>query len=165
MVSKLEILHAQVISKITEFQIAFDSMECDPSLADTAEFCAHYGFSTEQTCNAIIAAGKTDPITFACCVILATCKLDVNKAVCKQLQIKKCSFASADQTKELTGMEIGGVTPVGVSGIPILIDSRVMNNERIVLGGGNRSSKLLLDPQELLKLPDLQVVENLAIPR
>lgn len=165
MVDKLDILHPQVIATIKELNLSFDSIECDPNLADTAEFCANYGFGSEQTCNAIIAAGKSAPTKYACCVILATCKLDVNKAVCKQLEIKKCSFASADQTKELTGMEIGGVTPVGVSGIPILIDARVMENEQVVLGGGNRSSKLLINPQELLKLPNLHVVQDLAIPR
>jgi prolyl-tRNA editing enzyme YbaK/EbsC (Cys-tRNA(Pro) deacylase) len=79
--------------------------------------------------------------------------------------VKKASFASAEQTLELTGMQIGGVTPFGLPDIPIYIDSAVMNNEEVVLGGGNRSTKVLLNPKELQKLPGAQVVEGLASPR
>ncbi|MBX9724899.1 MAG: hypothetical protein K2X81_26070, partial [Candidatus Obscuribacterales bacterium] len=81
------------------------------------------------------------------------------------LNIKKCSFASAEQTKQMTEMEIGGVTPVGVSNMPIFVDARVMENDKVVLGGGNRSSKLLIDPGELKKLEGLEVVQDLAILR
>ena len=165
MTEKIELLHPLVAARIEELGLRAEVMECDPSLADTAVFCEHYKIAPEQTCNAIVAAGKTEPVKYACCLILATCKLDVNKMVCKLLEIKKCSFASAEQTRQMTEMEIGGVTPVGVSKMPIYVDARVMENEKVVLGGGNRTSKLLLDPAELKKIPGLEVVQDLAILR
>lgn len=165
MIENINLLHPRVASSLSEHSLDAEVMSCDPALADTAEFCKSYNIPAEETCNAIIAASKTDPIKYACCIILATCKLDVNKVVCRLLEVKKCSFASADQTKALTDMEIGGVTPIGVSGIPIFIDARVMNNKRVVLGGGNRTSKLLVNPEELRKIPGLEVVDELAILR
>ena len=79
---------------------------------------------------------------FACCIVLATCKLDVNKKVSALLETKKVSFASAEQTLELTGMQIGGVTPFGLPDIPIFIDSMVMEQKEVIMGGGNRSTKV-----------------------
>jgi prolyl-tRNA editing enzyme YbaK/EbsC (Cys-tRNA(Pro) deacylase) len=78
------------------------------------------------------------------------------------LGVKRLSFADAEATKKLTGMMIGGVTAVGVHGLPIYIDSALMEQERVIMGGGNRSSKLLLNPRELLKLDNTQVIEGLA---
>ena len=160
-----ELLHPLVAEAVERFNLQARVMACDPALADTAAFCEFYKFRPEQTCNAILAAGKTEPIKFACCLILSSCKLDVNKVVCRLLEIKKCSFASAEQTIQMTQMEIGGVTPVGVSAMPIFVDERVMDNDLVVLGGGNRSSKLLLNPAELKKIAGLEVVNSLAIPR
>lgn len=158
-------LHPAVAKALQLHGLSYEVMECDPNFADTAAFCDHYKISAEQTCNAIIGASKTEPIKYACCVILSTCKLDVNKKVCQLLSVKRCSFASSELTLELTSMEIGGVTPVGLPPMPIYIDSAVMKNERVVLGGGNRSTKLLLNPAELMKLPDVSVVELLGFPR
>jgi len=139
--------------------------QCDPALADTAAFCEHYGFALSQSANAIITASKTDPVKYACCLVLANSKLDVNKKVCQLLGVKKASFAGAEQTLELTGMQIGGVTPFGMPDIPIYIDTAVMNNEEVVVGGGNRSTKVLLNPKELQKLPGAQIIEGLASAR
>jgi prolyl-tRNA editing enzyme YbaK/EbsC (Cys-tRNA(Pro) deacylase) len=87
----------------------------------------------------------------------------VNKKVCELLGVKRASFADAETTRALTGMEIGGVVAIGTdTGIPVYIDSQVLEQEKVVMGGGNRTSKLVLNPQELLKLPHAQVVENLA---
>ena len=79
--------------------------------------------------------------------------------------IKRASFADGETTNKITGMIIGGVTAIGISDLPIYIDSRVMEQAEVVMGGGNRSSKVLLNPQELLKLPNVEVVENLAQPK
>lgn len=158
-------LHPAVQAALEKHGLAFKVMECDPQMADTAAFCEHYKIEPGKTCNAIVGAGKADPTKFACCVILSTCKLDVNKKLCQILGVKRCSFASAEQTMETTGMQIGGVTPVGIQNLPILVDSAVMNCDEVVLGGGNRSTKLLIDPRELLKLPECSVVEGLGIPR
>ena len=79
------------------------------------------------------------------------------------MEVKRLSFADAEVTQSLTGMAIGGVTAIGISEIPIYVDSKVMDQERVVMGGGNRSSKIILDPQQLLNLPGITVVENLAL--
>ena len=77
--------------------------------------------------------------------------------------VRKASFAAADPVRELSGMEIGGVTPFGLpDGLPILVDARVMEPKWIVLGGGNRSSKLRLAPEALRALAAVRVVEGLA---
>jgi prolyl-tRNA editing enzyme YbaK/EbsC (Cys-tRNA(Pro) deacylase) len=166
MTTEAALLHPLVQQALQRHQLSFEAMPCDPNLADTAAFCEHYQFSPEQTCNAILVASKTDPIKYACCVILATCKLDVNKKVCQLLDVKRCSFASGELTKELTGMEIGGVTPLGLpDDMPIFVDQAVFDNQRVVLGGGNRTSKLLLNPNGLLKVPGLHAVPQLGLPR
>jgi prolyl-tRNA editing enzyme YbaK/EbsC (Cys-tRNA(Pro) deacylase) len=158
-------LHPAVAQALQQHALVYKIIECDPAFADTAAFCEHYKIAAEQTCNAILGASKTDPIKYSCCVILSTCKLDVNKKLCHLLGVKRCSFASAELTLALTHMEIGGVTPVGITDMPIFIDSAIMSVQEIVLGGGNRSSKLLIAPSELTKLPNVQVVESLGISR
>jgi prolyl-tRNA editing enzyme YbaK/EbsC (Cys-tRNA(Pro) deacylase) len=141
-------------------------LDCDPSLADTAAFCEHYHFRLDQSANAILVAGKAEPVKYACCIVLATTKLDVNKAVCKQLGVKRASFASGEQTQALTGMEIGGVTPFGIpADIPIYVDAAVLGQPEVVMGGGNRSSKVILDPHELERFPGVTVVAGLAKPK
>jgi prolyl-tRNA editing enzyme YbaK/EbsC (Cys-tRNA(Pro) deacylase) len=98
--------------------------------------------------------------------VLATTALDVNTVVRREMGVRKASFAAADPVRELTGMEIGGVTPFGLpDGLPVLVDARVMEPDWIVLGGGNRSSKLRLAPTALLALPAVRVVVNLAAAR
>lgn len=143
--------------------ISYKVLTCDPQLADTAAFCEAYGFAEEQSANTIIVASKTDPIQYAACVVLANTKLDVNKKVCQLLGVKKASFAPMDQALELSHMEYGGVTVFGLpDGIPIFVDAAVMDCDEIIMGGGNRSSKVLLHPGELQKVPNLTVVELLA---
>lgn len=160
-----EKLDLKVLEFLNANNIIFEIFECDPDFADTYAFCEKYGFDLKQSANTILIAGKGDPAKFAVCVALASTRLDVNHKVCEVLEIKRASFASADQTKELTGMEIGGVTVFGIGDFPILIDEEVLNNKKIVMGGGNRSSKVLLDPKELKKISKVQIVKNLAIPK
>jgi prolyl-tRNA editing enzyme YbaK/EbsC (Cys-tRNA(Pro) deacylase) len=143
--------------------VAYEVLPCDPDLADTAAFCAHYGFAIEQAANTIIVASKkVAPPKFAACVVLGTTRLDVNKKVSELLGVKRLSFADEKATTDLTGMMIGGVTAFGIGGLPIYVDSAVMEQAQVVMGGGNRSSKLLLNPIELNKLPNVLVVEGLA---
>ncbi len=138
---------------------------CDPALADTAAFCAAYGFALGDSANTILVAGKSTPPVYAACVVLATHRLDVNRSVRNRLGTRKASFASPDETRELTGHEIGGVTVFGLpEGLPILVDATVMERERIVLGGGSRSWKVIAPPSILLTLPGVEVVEGLASP-
>ncbi len=143
--------------------VAYELFACDPALADTAAFCEAYGFAPEDSANTIVVIGKTDPPRFAACVTLAPYRLDVNRTVRDRLGTRKASFAAAEQTAELTGMQIGGVTVFGLpDGLPIWVDARVMERERIVLGGGSRSWKVIAPPSILRALPGVEVVEGLA---
>jgi|SRR5439155_4522912 len=143
--------------------VEYELFPCDPALADTAQFCAAYGFALEDSANTIVVVGKANPRVYAACVVLAARRLDVNHAVRDRLGTRKASFASADETRELTGMEIGGVTPFGLpAGLPLLVDAAVMERPRIVLGGGSRSWKVIAPPRILLSVPDAHVVDGLA---
>jgi prolyl-tRNA editing enzyme YbaK/EbsC (Cys-tRNA(Pro) deacylase) len=145
---------------------SYELFACDPALADTAAFCAAYGFAPEDSANTIVVIGKSDPPVYAACVVLATHRLDVNRVVKQRLGTRKASFASPDETRVLTGMEIGGVTAFGLpADLPLWIDAAVMERERIVLGGGSRSWKVIAEPAILRTLPNVEVVADLAAPR
>lgn len=158
-------LHPATLHSLTALDVSHEVLRCDPTLADTAAFCEAYGVDPADSANAILVASKKPPGVVAACIVLATHRLDVNHAVRDRLSVKKISFATADLTVELTGMEIGGVTPFGLPPtMPILVDADVMRRATIVVGGGNRSSKLMLDPASLSRLPTVSVIENLAHP-
>jgi prolyl-tRNA editing enzyme YbaK/EbsC (Cys-tRNA(Pro) deacylase) len=143
--------------------ISYEEMPCDPALADTAAFCEHYRVALDDSANAIVVVGKSEPRRYACCVVLATSRLDVNGVVRRRLEVKRASFASAEETRELTGMMIGGVTPIGLpSNIPVWVDARVMTRERVVIGGGSRSLKLFVSPSVFEALPNTEIVSDLA---
>ncbi len=145
--------------------VTYELFACDPSLADTASFCAAYGFDLSESANTIVVAGKAQPPPYAACIVLATHRLDVNRSIRGRLGTRKASFASPDETRVLTGMEIGGVTPFGLPlDLPIWVDSVVMERDRVILGGGSRSWKVIAPPAILLRLPQVEVVEGLAVP-
>ena len=145
---------------------SYELFPCDPALADTAAFCAAYGFDPADSANTIVVIGKSDPPVYAACVVLATHRLDVNRVVKQRLGTRKASFASPEETRDLTGMEIGGVTAFGLpDGLPLWVDAAVMERGRIVLGGGSRSWKVLAPPSILETLPNVEVVADLAAPR
>jgi len=143
----------------------YELFACDPALADTAAFCAAYGFAPEDSANTILVVGKSNPPVYAACVVLATHRLDVNRVVKEKLGTRKASFAAPDETRALTGHEIGGVTAFGLpAGLPLWVDAAVMKRERIVLGGGSRSWKVIAPTSILLTLANVEVVEGLANP-
>ena len=162
----VSILHDRVREALAANGIsAFEVLPCAPELADTAEFCAHYGISAEEACNAILVALKSTPRRYVACLVRADTKLDVNRKVSELTGVKRLSFASGEETAELTGMMIGGVTIPGLPDeVPIYIDTRVMERPHVIVGGGNRSSKIRLAPAELLKLPHASVAD-VAVPR
>jgi prolyl-tRNA editing enzyme YbaK/EbsC (Cys-tRNA(Pro) deacylase) len=142
----------------------FEVWDCDPELADTARYCEHYGVPLENSANAILVRSKTGETKYALCVLRATDRLNGNHTVRKKLGARKVSFASAEETREITGMEIGGVTPLVLPrGLPIWIDTRVMDCEYVVLGGGNRSCKIKVSPQVLVLQAGAEVVSDLAL--
>jgi prolyl-tRNA editing enzyme YbaK/EbsC (Cys-tRNA(Pro) deacylase) len=150
-------------ARVRDLGEPYELFPCDPSLADTAAFCAAYGFDPEDSANTIVVIGKSDPPRFAACVTLAPFRLDVNRTVRDRLGTRKASFAPAEQTAALTGMQIGGVTVFGLPpDMPIWVDARVMVRDRIVLGGGSRSWKVIAAPSILGHLPNAEIVEGLA---
>ncbi len=157
---------ADILPKIRTFldttPIEFEVMMCEPELADTAAFCEHYGIAPEQSANAILVKSKSETPTYAMCVLLAIHRLDVNRSVRKLLGSRRTSFASADETRALSDMEIGGVAPLALpESIPIWVDSNVMACDKIILGGGNRLSKLLITPHIFDHVPSAQIIEGL----
>ncbi len=144
-------------------RIIYKVMECDPDAADTAAFCQKYKLDPGQAANTIIVMSrKVDPTKYAVCVVLAPHRLDVNKKVCQLMGVKKASFADGETTQKLTGMQIGGVVAFGIKDLPVYVDSAVLEQKEVVMGGGNLSSKTLLDPKELTKLPNIQIIDQLA---
>jgi prolyl-tRNA editing enzyme YbaK/EbsC (Cys-tRNA(Pro) deacylase) len=154
------ILHTKVAETIHKHGLLVEELACDPDFADTTAFNEKYGFKPEQAANTILVASrKVEPTIYAVCVVLASTRLDVNKKATKLLQVKRASFADAETTRKLTGMEIGGVVAIGIDDIPIFVDSAVMSQDKVVMGGGNRSSKIVLSPSELRKLPNVEIVD------
>ena len=152
-----------VISELNHLKVDYEIMPCDPDLADTASFCENYGISPENSANAILVVGKSNPKIFTLCLLLATHKLDVNGAIRKKLGTKKASFASGEETENITGMIVGGVTPFGLtSPLPIWVDKAVMERTSVIVGGGSRDQKIRINPNALLNLTNIEVIENLA---
>jgi prolyl-tRNA editing enzyme YbaK/EbsC (Cys-tRNA(Pro) deacylase) len=143
--------------------LPYEVLPCEEHLADTETFSNHYGFPMENNANTILVASKRGPKRYSACVLLATTSLDVNNAVKRQMGVSKASFANAEETAELTGMRIGGVTAFGLpKGVSVLVDARVMERDWIILGGGNRTSKIKAPPEVLRHAPDMTVVADLA---
>lgn len=159
----ISILAPKVVQTIAEYNLQVEEIACESDFADTATFVKKYGFTLDQSANTILVTSKkVEPPKYAVCVVLASTRLDVNKKVTKLLGVKRASFADAETTKQLTDMEIGGVVAIGILDLPIYIDEAVMKQKKVVIGGGNRTSKIVLSPQELLKLPSVEAVDIVA---
>ena len=157
-------IEARVRAHLRRSGQEYREIACDPDFADTAAFCERYGYPLSMSANTIVVAARREPGVACACVVLATDRLDVNHTVCSLLGVRKASFAPADVTRELTGMLIGGVTPFGLPpGLPLYIDSRVMDQEQVIVGGGSRSLKLQVAPAALAALPAATVVPGLTI--
>jgi len=158
-------IEAQVKTALDATGVEYELLPCDPNFADTAAFCEKYGYTPEQSVNTIVVVGKVDPRVYVACAVTAATRLDVNGAVRRRLGVKKASFASADETRELTGMMISGVTALALpEGLALWVDAAVMDQERVILGGGSRSMKVLVTPHVFDRLPNTEVVDSLANP-
>lgn len=135
--------------------------EIDPTLADTAAFCEAYGSPLETSANCVVVAGRRAEVqTTAACLVLATDRADVNKTIRKHLGVRKISFASMEDAVSATGMEYGGITPVGLpDGWPVLVDTAVTQQPWVVIGSGIRGSKLAIPGALAAKLPGAEVLE------
>ncbi len=145
--------------------VEYQILECDPDLADTRVFVQHYEFAIEDCANTIVVKSKTGERKYAACVVLANCRLDVNRTVRKKLKARRVSFAGAEETEKFTGMSVGGVTPIGLpKTLPLWVDSAVMERENVVLGGGSRSWKIVVSPKIFTLTPNTEIVPGLAYP-
>ncbi|MEW9556302.1 YbaK/EbsC family protein [Nonomuraea sp. NPDC050783] len=132
----------------------------DPELADTAAFCERYGVGLDESANCVIVAARRGGETrYVACVVLATTRADVNGVVRRHLDARKASFAPMAEAVELTGMEYGGITPIGLpDDWPVLVDTRVAEHARVVIGSGVRGSKLALPGSALAGLKRAEVL-------
>ena len=139
-------------------------MPATPPSPTPPPFCAAYGFDPQDSANCIVVASRRPAGQFLVAMVLATTRLDVNGRCCELMGVRRASFAPPEQTAELTGMEIGGVTPFGLPASlqPVRVDAAVLRRERVVVGGGDRSVKLVVDAGVFARAPLFEVVEGLA---
>lgn len=157
------LLPSKVAAALESTGMPFRVVECDPDYADTFPYCEKYGVALEDAANTILVASKRPRGKMAACVLLATTRLDVNHRVKQVMGVSRLSFATAELTREVTGMEIGGVNPFGLEGdLPLLIDAAVMERPEVLLGAGVRNAKIFAHPKILSLLPNASVVEGLA---
>jgi prolyl-tRNA editing enzyme YbaK/EbsC (Cys-tRNA(Pro) deacylase) len=154
---------ASVIAFLDSTGIPYEVVEIDPEFADTAAFCEKYGFPMENSANTIIVASKKKPKTFTASVVRATHRVDVNHVIKPLMDIGKVSFAHPEETTEVTGMMIGGVTALALPPeLPIFVDPGLMTLDYIILGGGSRSIKIKISPTIFDSVPNASVVEGLT---
>jgi prolyl-tRNA editing enzyme YbaK/EbsC (Cys-tRNA(Pro) deacylase) len=158
-VAGLRALSAELVAAVTVAEI-------DPALADTAAFCARYGVLAEESANCVVVAGRRgDVTTLAACVVLATTRADVNGLLRRTLGAKKISFASMDVAVSASGMEYGGITPIGLPpDWPLFIDRAVLDAGDVVVGSGVRRSKIVVAGSTLATLPNATVLDGLGQP-
>lgn len=138
--------------------------EIDPEVADTAAFCERYAVAPAESANCVVVAGRRgDVTTLAACVVLATTRADVNGLVRRLLDVRKISFAAMDVAVSASGMEYGGITPIGLpADWPLFIDAAVVDAGDVVVGSGVRRSKLVLPGAVLASLPQARVTDGLG---
>lgn len=153
----------RVIAHLDAIGEPYEVLPCDPDLADTAAFCAAYGIPPEQSANAILVASRRPVGEAVICLVLATNRLDVNGEIRRRLGVKKASFAPAEETAAVTGMEIGGVTPFGLPDhLRVWIDQRVMDPPWVIVGAGTREAKIKIAPSIFDRLENASIIEGLA---
>lgn len=153
-------IHQTVENIFIQNQSSIEVFECKDEFSDTQEFCNHYGFDIEDSCNAILLKSKKPEIFYAMFCVLGSNKLDVNHKAKLVMGSKKVSFASKDEAEEITNQIYGGISPLGLEkNIKVFIDQNVMTREKVFIGAGNRVSKFFLTPKLLQKLTNATIAE------
>ncbi len=157
-------IEGRVTSFLDNIGARYEVVEIDPDFADTINFCEKYGFPIETSGNTIIVASKRGTKKHSASVVRADKRLDVNHKVCELMGIKRASFAKAEETSELTGMMIGGVTCLALPpDMSIYIDASLLKQPYVILGGGSRSTKIKADPKVLEMIPNAQIINDLTL--
>jgi prolyl-tRNA editing enzyme YbaK/EbsC (Cys-tRNA(Pro) deacylase) len=168
-VDRPDLLAPSVVTALAELsgKLPVDEVgvaEIDPELADTAAFCERYGVAPGESANCVVVSGRRDgQVRFAACVVLATTRADVNGVVRRQMDVRKASFAPVETAVAETGMEYGGITPIGLpAGWPVFVDAAAAAVKLVVVGSGIRRSKLILPGAALASLPGAEIVDGLG---
>ena len=155
-------IHQTISNIFAEHLEDLEACECEDQFSDTQSFCDHYGFKIEDSCNAILLKSKKPNEFFALLCVLGSNRLDVNHKAKKLLNTKKISFASKEEAEGITNQIYGGISPLGLpNDINVFIDKKVMEREKVFIGGGNRVSKFFLKP-EILKNLTNGTIEDLT---
>lgn len=158
-------IEQRVLAALDATGVPYEVVECDPDFADTFPFSEKYGFPVAMSANTIVVASKTEPKQYVACIVLATTRVDANNTAKKWMGVLKVSFAGPEETSELTGMMIGGVTPLALpEDLPILVDPAVLAKDEVIVGGGSRSMKIKVSPKVFEQLPNTHVVQGLSMP-
>ena len=157
--------HPELLARPVKDAVAELGLECfvariDPSNADTAQFCAAYEVPLDASANCVVVAGRrAEASMMAACLVRASDRADVNRVIRKRLDVRKISFAGMDDAVRETGMEYGGITPIGLPPTwPILVDEAVAALDMIVIGSGIRGSKIALAGQSAARLPNAEIL-------
>lgn len=163
---RIDLLAPPVLAALTDAGLLDEVgvVEIDPAVSDTAATQERYGLSTDTLANCVVVAGKREGVEkIAACVILATTRADVNRTVKQRLDVRSASFLTMERAVESTGMEYGGITPIGLpAGWPVFVDRRVAQIPIVVIGSGVRQSKVLLPGALLARFPQVEIVDGLA---
>jgi prolyl-tRNA editing enzyme YbaK/EbsC (Cys-tRNA(Pro) deacylase) len=140
-------------------------VEIDPAVSDTTSTQETYGLSLDTLANCVVVGGKREGVErIAACVVLATTRADVNNTVKRSLDVRKASFLPQERAVELSGMQYGGITPIGLpQDWPVLVDARVVQTDLIIIGSGVRRSKILLPGRLLPRVAGAVVIEGLGM--
>ena len=141
-------------------------VEIDPELADTAAMTEAYDVPLTASANCVVVSGRRDGVErVAACVVRADTRADVNNVVKRSLDVRKASFLPTDRAVEATGMEYGGITPVGLPrDWRLFVAAACLDIDVAIIGSGVRRSKLLLPGHRLGDLPGAEVLSALALP-
>ncbi len=157
-------IESRVAAALGELGVSYELVHIDPAFADTADFCEQYGYPMKTSGNTIIVASKRGEKKYCACIVQASARLDVNRTVKRLMGVSRASFASAEETMELTGMMIGGVTAFALPpDLPIYADPNLRSQEYVILGSGSRSSKIKISPGDIGKIPGARFIDGLAM--
>ena len=153
-------IHNTVAKVFEENNELLEIFECKDEFSDTQNFCDHYGFDIEDSCNAILIKAKKPEEFYAMFCVLGSTRLDVNQKAKIAMGAKRVSFASREEAEQVTNQIYGGISPLGLpDNIKIFIDKNVMNREKLFIGAGNRVSKFFLSPELLVELTKAEVLD------
>ncbi len=159
------VIESKVVGVLNDLGVPYEIVRIDPQFADTADFCAKYGYAVETCGNTIVVGSRRGPKQYSACIVKGSDRLDVNKTVKRLMGVSRLSFASAEDTMALSGMEIGGVTPFALPpNVPIYADEALMGMEYLILGSGSRSSKIKVAPEVLRHVPNAEIIPGLSLP-